>query len=355
MKKNAMLQIMRIVFCLVIVQFHFRGFNYGVPMPTGYLATDYFFIISGYLMMANAAKQEAGPGSVLDDTRRYIFHKFGKMLPYYVASYVVVFLARLVFQGCSFAKARTLLMSSLSELFLVGGSGLYEFYMNGAVWFLSVLFLGSLLLYPVCRKLQRSFSCLLAPLFALFALGYLDAHFHQYSFARYPYGLIRGTADLCIGCSAFGFFQSGWQTRLLEGPGRGTVIFKRSVFSLFEIGMYLAAILCMHSFPKGDTDYLTIIFLSIGIAISVSGLSYTAQIPSDGKWFGLASTGTLVVFLSHEYWPMAGGVFQNSPAKNYFLALGFVAATTAIVWAVGGSVKNRGGIFAASLPCWGYA
>ncbi len=136
MKKNGALQIMRLVFSLVIVQYHFRSFEQGPSLPTGYLATDFFFIISGYFMMAHAQRKTNGRGvAIWCDTWQYLSHKFGKLVPYYLASFAVAFCARVVFCELSFRDSILMLWSSLTEVFLIGGAGIHETYINGATWY----------------------------------------------------------------------------------------------------------------------------------------------------------------------------------------------------------------------------
>ncbi len=83
--RNINIDILRLIFALFIVFYHIR---YVVHAPiydfpqNGYLAVDFFFIVSGYLIVKSCRDNEEKGTET--GTLRYCFHKLMSFLPYLI-------------------------------------------------------------------------------------------------------------------------------------------------------------------------------------------------------------------------------------------------------------------------------
>ena len=55
-KKNYTIDLLRFIFCIVIMLFHISGEIEGTPFNFGYMGVEFFFIVTGYYLTAHAMK-----------------------------------------------------------------------------------------------------------------------------------------------------------------------------------------------------------------------------------------------------------------------------------------------------------
>ena len=89
--RNGSIDLMKFVFTLVIMLFHTNKLFGG-----GYIAVDFFFVVSGYLMAVSMEKrmtrQSQKPVPLGQDTVSFLLHKAGGIFPYYVVVFVLTFI-----------------------------------------------------------------------------------------------------------------------------------------------------------------------------------------------------------------------------------------------------------------------
>lgn len=327
---------MRAVCCAAVVMLHARGlgvlpFGAETLFAGGGLAVEFFFIVSGYLLAERACRSDNGSGSSLaTDTGRYIGRQFGRIYPYYLFSFGLAFVGLTLIERPALSAVPARLFSAIFEILMIGpASGLLqptqEFY-NFATWYLSVLLLGSLLLYPICRRWKRSFTGIAAPLAGVFIAGYLFRTYGNLDLALFPGCLLRGVMDLCIGCAGYEL-----AVRIAEKPhGRGVV----ALLTVVELGCYLLALRGM-LFPTANfTDYQILLCFAVAVPISFSGASRTAAIPTQGRWFALIGKASLLVYLNHSFCRnIVMRAFEERSVLFQLAAyLALTAAATAACW-----------------------
>ncbi len=168
----------------------------------------------------------------------------------------------------------------------------------GGSWYLSAMLLGMLLMYPFIRKYTDNFLKLVAPILAIFMLGWLSnvigsskpcLEFRD----GVCLGIVRAVAEMSVGCIVFTVSQAL------------TKLAKKRLFSILltfaEITSYIGAALIMINCYRTYRDFIFIFLIAMGLTISFSGHSYlntiTARLPI--KW---ASKFSLAVYLTHMVW-----------------------------------------------------
>ena len=167
----------------------------------------------------------------------------------------------------------------------------------GASWYLSAMLMAMAILYPILRKHTETFLYIIAPLTAIFILGWFAIqHGHlQYTFdfeGGVCLGLLRGIAEICAGCFCF---QIGQKLKDCFDDKK-SVLWTLLEFAGFGTALYVAT-----HFHRSETDFPAILAMMIGIVMSFSGKSYTNVWLRrvNVRWI---SGFSLALYLNHLVW-----------------------------------------------------
>lgn len=99
-KRNSAIDILRLVFAIIILLYHsnvvISGSGLGI-FKYGYIGVEFFFIVSGWLLMSYVDKKESLRRLVTPvgkETVTYVFGKIKKIYPYYFSAFVIAFIVR---------------------------------------------------------------------------------------------------------------------------------------------------------------------------------------------------------------------------------------------------------------------
>lgn len=156
MNKNNSIAVWRIVFAYLIMTYHF--FNaYGLPSSL-YLATDFFFIVSGWLLAQDASENKYGNAWEL------LINKIKKYYPHYIFSLVVGYIVL----KTSYMKFDMNYLMILPEVTMTQMIGLnIKQMVNVPTWYLSVLIISSYFIYYLLQNHKKFFVQLGIPLVLL--------------------------------------------------------------------------------------------------------------------------------------------------------------------------------------------
>lgn len=254
---NVTIDFLRFLFSVVVVLHHSRYVlgDDNCYFLGGSLAVEFFFFVSGYLLLVGADKagRKNGAGYLLpggvdkagrteaagletkgigvgttgigrkttgidgeatgicgeangigSETLHFILHKIRSFLPEFLIAWWIGFVLIGVVRQYGVLDYLKAFGNDFWELTLVKMSGLFTHGIDGAMWYLSAMLLGMAILYPLLRTKRDLMTHLVCPLLALFLYGYLcQAEGHP----RDPIvwlglcykGLVRAIAGLCTG------------------------------------------------------------------------------------------------------------------------------------------------------------
>ena len=182
------------LFFTMIVVFHHCNVSW---LNNGYLAVEFFFILSGYFVMQKYDKKGENINAL-----EYTRDRINKLYPHYLFSLVIIFLCYIIMGKCSTIDD---FFRVIPEIFLVQDIGI--FHVNGGInsplWYLSVLIVGSYFLFYLIARYKDHFTRFVAPLIIIcvFTLILNDGvgleNWTRKVFIYIP--LFRGIADMCIG------------------------------------------------------------------------------------------------------------------------------------------------------------
>lgn len=257
---NVTIDFLRFLFSVIVVLHHSRYVlgDDNCYFLGGSLAVEFFFFVSGYLLLVGADKagrknsagyllpdgvdmagRKNGAGYLLPggadmagrteaagletkgvgagttgicgevtgigaETLHFILHKIRSFLPEFLIAWWIGFVLIGVVRQYGVLDYLKAFGNDFWELTLVKMSGLFTHGIDGAMWYLSAMLLGMAFLYPLLRTKRDLMTHLVCPLLALFLYGYLcQAEGHP----RDPIvwlglcykGLVRAVAGLCTG------------------------------------------------------------------------------------------------------------------------------------------------------------
>lgn len=305
-QRNNAIEAYRFLFSIVVCLFHFRiKGEFSSPNGAfngGYLGVEYFSVIGGCFLMESIRRGRAAmeSGSALPDlVWRFAVRRFGRLYPHYLLT-MIPFLALRV------CVLRTLTVKELVrdgffEWFLLQSFG--TSFVVLLFWYVSALFLGSVLLYWLGLALKDHFPMVMA-----FAAPLIFSLFSRHC----------GTLDCTMAAAPLGS-QGLW--RVIAGLGLGCVVSclvrwsrpaVRGRFALLsaagEAGLVLILLAIMYRTYRSPWDFIAAALLALlvfSVLLGNSALTRLLDNPLSG-FLGKISYGIYLnqCFFLHLYGPV---------------------------------------------------
>lgn len=203
--KNSRIELYRFLMAIVVCLHHFRLYSDALPYGGGYLAVDFFFILSGFFLSEHAKRKHENRNALIL-TGKYIKNKYIQLFPQYafvligsVLIYIFIFNVHLNRESiCGLAFK----VFMLDNIYL--DKRLHINIMPQG-WYCSSLLSASMFVYFLCLKADERFRERIAPLLSMGIYIVFYYKFHHLNLYT-QYGLIltvgtyRAIAGLCLGC-----------------------------------------------------------------------------------------------------------------------------------------------------------
>lgn len=298
--RNRTVDVMRLVFSIIIVLLHAtqRFLSEFKIFTIGSLGVDFFFIVSGFLMAQSALKYSGR--NIGKETRIFITKKVCSILPEMITAWLIAFV---VTEWCREyvnigLLAKDFLMGIWDFTFLQMSGLAGNISINGVTWYLSAMILAMLLLFPLLIKDREIFLKILAPVIAVFILGYLCKVYKRVvsptEWLGFCYkGFLRAAAELALGCVC-------WDMCQFIGKVEFTKFGKYCLTGL-EAGCYLFSIFWMWGHSGSKMDFIIVLMLAVAVTISFSGKSCT-YVWFSSKRYAFCAKLSFYVYLGHHCW-----------------------------------------------------
>lgn len=217
-KKNNLIECYRFLFICSITIMHLaedfleRG---GVVASGAYLGVDFFFILSGYLLLHHY-EHTSKSSSIRKDWLEYIRHRFKGIYPEYL---MVLFLAFLVDFRADYSGAKQFLVSMWQMIGLFKWDFLFLHYIGmdvpmvmRSIWFLSPLIILSVMIYAFLLYNKDFFVYVLCPVLSVFIMVFLYQEFGTLSMQTQAVWVTNGAVfralfELCFGLLTYELAQ----------------------------------------------------------------------------------------------------------------------------------------------------
>lgn len=331
---NVTIDFLRFLFSVIVVLHHSRYVlgDDNCYFLGGSLAVEFFFFVSGYLLLVGADKagrknvsgdllsggvdmagrteaagaetKGAGMNGIGAETLHFILHKIRSFLPEFLIAWWIGFVLIGVVRQYGVLDYLKAFGNDFWELTLVKMSGLFTHGIDGAMWYLSAMLLGMAFLYPLLRTKRDLMTHLVCPLLALFLYGYLcQAEGHP----RDPIvwlglcykGLVRAIAGLCTGvviCMAVRWLKKlapAGLTKLGNALAIGT-----------QLLCLILTIRYMAKQEPSEYDYFYMFLLMLLVLISFSGFGLESVLGNSQRLHLLSAflgKYSLSLYLGHLY------------------------------------------------------
>lgn len=257
---NNSLGIWRIFFTLSIMLYHFSSSSsiytdYPMIKKHWYISVEFFFILSGYLLMQHIEHNKE------ESIGAYLSKRIYRLYPEYVIAFIVMAFIRAANQNLNVIKV---IIPNWLELVMLQniGTGRYDF-VNSPAWYVSTLLIASLILFYMLKEHRKVFLEFIAPIGMIVIFSYL---YREYAFLDVYYQtkgfllngpVMRALLGMTVGIYVYLISTSEPVKRFFEKV-RGFCI-------LIEIVFFIGALSFATLVEDGEYDYLILILFAIGI------------------------------------------------------------------------------------------
>lgn len=305
--KNHSLEGLRFIFMTLICLWHFQGKD-GI-LSRGYLAVEFFFILSGILLYKSYNKTL--PLSPLD----YTYRKFRRFVPKYWGGLLIAFTIRsllLYILHKDYSAIIKDLFRLIPESLMLQNIGFYQGGVNTPLWYLCVLVVGGGILYSFLFYYKDKALNLFLPVLIICGYTYIKYFSHDSlenwdieGFIYLP--LFRGFIDMGLGVF-IGFILKERQE-----------FFSRNVrtFNILSVVSFVLVIV-MH-FTSIPTDTYSLIFFSVLLMGSLIKNSLIEKLFHNKLWLSLGNITFSMLVLHMSIVPLVRRLPIHK--NNYGLSL----------------------------------
>lgn len=279
------LNIWRVVFTVVIMLFHLvngSSFYDRYPMIKyhWYIAVEFFFILSGYLLMQHVDNHKE------ESSFSYLKGRIWRLYPEYLLAFLVMASIRSYESGLNIFK---IIVPNWLEAVMLQSIGTNIFpYINNPAWYVSALTISSCLIHYLLSKHRELYLNFVGPGLVIVIFSYLYRKYERLELFYHTEGVIGNTAilravmSLTVGVYVY-YVSMTLKPRLKSIPD-----LLKSVMQIFAFGGVLAFSLLRE---EGSYDFFFMLVFACGIILA-----------SSDSFLGKLSNTYVVSWLSkHSY------------------------------------------------------
>lgn len=296
-KKNGEIELLRFVFAMVIVIYHFNNsFQMGIFSGGGKTGVDFFFLVTGVLMATSTKKIKIEKNKIPDYTYRALWRKIVTFYPFYLTSilFSLLFL-KIIVQKKTIGYIIINTVLSLPRILLFDSAG---FVFGGDIklavdWYLSTMILSFFILYPILLYSYEWASKYIFPIVGIFGLGVIFINYGYFIngkmiFSMFDTRMLRGLFEMMLGVWGYEMSQKLREIQLTKLSKILLTIFKWCCFAMVLIYMY-------GSFHE-SISVIAFVLCILGIILCFSENTYNIKYNWVMAYMGKLS---LPLYLSH--------------------------------------------------------
>ena len=348
-KRNNYIEFLRFLFCMIVFVHHSGHVTRGevTLFPSGGLAADAFFMLTGYFGIAHMEKHFAGMkpeeiknGNTMWYSMKYTLLKIAKIYPYVVAGTVLIYLlefAGLIKSGTLAAfeiteRLRTLVV----ELTLLPLTGLLKSgeidlvtYRNSPMWYLSAMLIAMPLLLFIAVRFRDLFRHYIVWFLPPMLQGWMIIRFGGVLpwtfFAGFlNSGIIRGFCSMAMGGAIY--FLARY---LKEKYKPGTAV--RILLTVLEIALLGLVVFEVVAGVSGYQEMFALYLIAGTLVLAFSTLTFTGSLGGE-KIFGFLGKLSMPVYCIHwGVYRVVSAALKFIPVKNYYALMGIAFALTVLI------------------------
>ena len=256
------------------------------------------------------------------------------LYPMWILTLILRFVAEIIVERLSPAQSLRLVEESVSGFLMLTQLGLYD---SAAVirysWYIPVMLLCTLMLYPLLFTRRTAFTYSVAPLAVLFCATYLFGNtgslFTRAEWLGFTWSAtLRGLFGMCLGVICYDFSLK-LKTRLahrLTASGR-------TLFTVLEAAVLLYAFYYVLRFLYPEILLNVTLCFAVFITLSFSGVSRSAEIFRSPVWPRLGQYSLAIYLAQSVPAEMLVNVYGRMGRVPFILLyLGMTFAVSLLLW-----------------------
>lgn len=264
---NANIELWRFIFTIIVCLLHFNGayFSGKSYFGGGYIAVEFFFILSGFLLIHSFENKNYKAG-IRVSAFKYTVNRIKSLYPHYIFSFIVMFIYIMIDKKETIVGVLKEIFKCFWEISMLQMSGIKCKIYNFPTWYISVLIIIGYLIYYLLENHKKIFLELIAPTAILFIYGYYSINTRHIDVGSkvdfgIKSGLLRGFAGMSLGCLCYKVYK---QNKLyIENKSISSD--KLNIIKLLCFGLVITlATLKRHT----ENDFIMVVALAIGVTIS---------------------------------------------------------------------------------------
>lgn len=274
MKKRNQIDLYRLIFMYIVCILH-SGALLTKEYPQaffagGYIAVEFFFIVSGYYLAEALskinAKKQCDLSQLGSETFAYTLSRAKRMYPEFLIGFVLtIILDQIIYHGSITNLIKKLRQTGIYEVLLLQCANPYDTQILNVAWYVSALLFATFIMYPFLRCIPDIFKNIIAPLlmcgYILFAsstgsditIGNLTAYVFVTG------GVLRAVAEMAWGTFLYERVQRMKNMIAIHPLSRQ----KRIIYSLIEYCCF--AFVVVGCFAHGNTSWDFTFFIALTI------------------------------------------------------------------------------------------
>lgn len=204
-KRVSSVELLRFVIIMSVVVHHYCELS-----PNGYLGVDFFFVLSGFLLMANYKKHYHSGCNAVVQAVAYMKSRYLKIIPFYLLAFILsVILSVLMNTKWNIG---IFVKNAVWELLMLEGFGITQNLFVGPGWYCSSMLIAGFLIYFFLGKNSKIYIFIIAPVSLMVVFTYMANNFGNLN--RWlqvdtfiSTGTLRGFAEMGLGCMCYRAFD----------------------------------------------------------------------------------------------------------------------------------------------------
>jgi len=311
-ERNRAIDFYRFLFSLVVALLHYRGYSPFGESPTafygGYLAVEFFFILSGYFIMDHIEREfgtfapRIAPEDVPERTLHFFVERFKRLFPDYALALLLVLLFEVVINHS--LSVKQVLIDGGWEFLMVQCFGFP--YHNYTLWYCSALLFASVFVYFLVLRFGKGYIYLGAPVvilsvvgFFLRKVGHIDVG-SSINIGLLWDGFYRAVAEIGLGCICYCIVEK--LRSILNG--HNIIILQTG----FEMAIVSFIFFIMWRTRRDMKDFVMIVVIAafvISLVVQKSYLSKALDKPLFGYLgrisYAIYVNQLFIMFVTHKY------------------------------------------------------
>ncbi len=294
-KRNGKIDLMKFVFSVIVVFYHFAcATKYTYPLfVKGYLAVEFFFIVTGYLFASSVSKLTYSRDTIAKDSINFMKKKIIPIIPYHIFTCLgafIVFICMHYWDGELITKK---ILHSIPDLLFVQMTGLHDSTLLTYEWYISAMLLVMTLLTPIAIRYRKVFFTYVTPVLAVFLFGYMYRTLRNLNTITYwngffYSGMLRAFLGIFIGIVCYRLNETGFLKKC-----------SRPLLLIVEFCCYFVTLIYANGSIWSVSDFAMVMLFTVAITISFSENAYLSFM--DNPVISFLGKLSLPIYLTQMY------------------------------------------------------